>query len=172
MGVGWGRADFSQQASAEEVLKTLKDVGRNSNSIRYFFNLSVGDIVVVPLSRAIAIGIVSGNKRFVPEFANLNACNQVSVDFFCNDDGKIIRIPRNDLSEGLSSHLKIRKAIARLHNFRKEIEKIIISLKEKVLIKPLPLIWNKKKSKKKHLNKNCFILSHQAILGYLPAVMD
>lgn len=65
MGVGWGRADFSQHASAEEVLKTLKDVGRNSNSIRYFFNLSVGDIVVVPLYRAIAIGIVSGNKRFV-----------------------------------------------------------------------------------------------------------
>lgn len=131
MGVGWGRADFSQHASAEEVLKTLKDVGRNSNSIRYFFNLSVGDIVVVPLYRAIAIGIVSGNKRFVPEFANLNACNQVSVDFFCNDEGKIIRIPRNDLSEGLSSRLKIRKAIARLHDFREEIEKIIISLKEK-----------------------------------------
>lgn len=65
MGVGWGRADFSQHASAEKVLKTLKDVGRNSSSIRYFFNLSVGDIVVVPLYRAIAIGIVSGNKRFV-----------------------------------------------------------------------------------------------------------
>lgn len=111
MGVGWGRADFSQHASAEEVLKTLKDVGRNSNSIRYFFNLSVGDIVVVPLYRAIAIGIVSGNKRFVPEFANLNACNQVSVDFFCNDDGKIIRIPRNNHSIWRILILKLKKSI-------------------------------------------------------------
>ncbi|UOO86505.1 hypothetical protein [Neisseria arctica] len=92
--------------------------------------MAQGDIVVVPLYRSITIGKVSGAKRFVEEEVKHDACNQVAVEFFCDQNGKVIQLPRSVLSHGLESRLKIRMTIARLNGFLDEIEKLIRSLKE------------------------------------------
>lgn len=131
VGIGWGRVDFSQYNDVNDLLKDLGDVGKSRKNIKRFFNLKSGDIVLVPLHRSVGIGVVSGHKRFSSEDRKIDGCNQISVDFFCSDTGKVIQVPRSELTQELASRLKIRQTIAELNDFSEEILKIIDGLKQK-----------------------------------------
>lgn len=130
VGIGWRRVDFSTYSSAGDVIRALGDIGKRQNTVKRFFNLAQGDIVVVPLKRSFAIGKVSGAKRFVEEEAKHKACNQVAVEFFCDKNGKIIQTPRGDLIGNFQKYLKIRRAAACLSSFKDEIEKIILKIEQ------------------------------------------
>jgi hypothetical protein len=68
IGYGWKEVNFSAHATGEELLKVGfkgKNIGRKANQIKTFFNLKAGDCVVVPVSGAIAIAEVIGNKSYV-----------------------------------------------------------------------------------------------------------
>ncbi len=134
VGVGWSSVDFSQHEKAEDILQILKEqgknIGRRSNIIRFFVGLKQGDIVIVPLYRSIAIGIVSGKKRYSADAVKDDACNQISVEYLKTKEGKPLYISRKELSQGLESRLKIRMTIAKLEKFKEEILKIMAMAKE------------------------------------------
>ena len=129
IGYGWMKVDFSQYKTADELIEegfvaNGYDFGRSKNQIKRYFNLKKGDIVVVPLVGTVAIGIVSGEKKFDK---NSKRPNLVKVDFYKNKDGnKNIYTPRSELETNLQQRLKIKISIADLgKDFRYEIEKVI-----------------------------------------------
>lgn len=133
IGYGWTKVDFSKYENAADVITKINEeytngIGRHSNSIKRFFNLVSGDIIVVPLSKAIAIGIVNGKKSFDQDLGKVKACNLISVNFFRTNDGHILRIPRKSLTQGFESRLKIRKSNTNLNDFKEEITRIINSI--------------------------------------------
>ncbi|MFM6905989.1 MAG: restriction endonuclease [Acinetobacter tjernbergiae] len=133
IGYGWTKVDFSKYENATDVIAKINEeytngIGRHSNSIKRFFNLVSGDIIVVPLSKAIAIGIVNGKKSFDQDLGKVKACNLISVNFFRTNDGHILRIPRKSLTQGFESRLKIRKSNTNLNDFKEEITRIINSI--------------------------------------------
>ncbi|OUY07776.1 restriction endonuclease [Acinetobacter populi] len=133
--IGYGRArvNFSTYQSVTDIVQAINEkyengIGRNTNNISRFFNLQKGDVVVVPLSKAITIGIVEGEKSFDLNLAKDKACNLIAVNFFRTVDGHILRIPRKDLSQGLESRLKSRTTISNLNIYKDEIHRIIDSI--------------------------------------------
>lgn len=133
IGYGWAKVNFSEHKNATDVISKINEeytngIGRHSNSIKRFFNLENGDIVVVPLSKAVVIGIVNGKKSFDQNLAKTKACNLVSVNFFRTNNGHILRIPRKSLTQGFESRLKVRKSNTNLNDFKEEIARIIDSI--------------------------------------------
>lgn len=123
IGYGWQRVNFSVFKSATEVIDELLreygSIGRKRNQITRFFNIKKGDIIVVPVSKHIVIGHASDVKKY--EKGISYGENRVKVSFLRDSTGKIIKIPRNQLSQGLSSRLKIRMAVGPLTEFGDEI---------------------------------------------------
>jgi len=133
VGYGWSKVNFSNFSTLPEVIKEIKQqyvkgIGRSTNRIKRFFNLTEGDIVIVPLAKSIAIGIVSGKKTFDLSLTDKKACNLINVNFFRTNEGHILRIPRKSLTHGLESRLKIQAHNTNLKEFKDEIERIIESI--------------------------------------------
>lgn len=133
VGYGWSKVDFSQYQDTKALFEAFKQhypdgVGRREKSIKRFFNLKEGDIVVVPSGKQVSIGVVKGEKAFKPEWAN-RACNLVSVEFY-KVGGLILKIDRDQLNQQLGSRLKLRSAIANLNEFESEISRVIDSIKK------------------------------------------
>ncbi|SFP51029.1 restriction system protein [Nitrosomonas cryotolerans] len=133
IGYGWAKVNFSEYETAPEVIQKINQeypqgIRRHTNKVKRFFNLESGDIVIVPLSKAITIGVVNGKKCFDISLAKDQACNLISVNLFRTHDGHILRIARKTLTQGLESRLKIRAANANLTEFKDEIERIIQSI--------------------------------------------
>ncbi len=133
VGYGWPEVDFSQYQDTKALFEAFKQhypdgVGRREKSIKRFFNLKEGDIVVVPSGKQVSIGVVKGEKAFKPEWAN-RACNLVSVEFY-KVGGRILKIDRDQLNQQLGSRLKLRSAIANLNEFESEISRVIDSIKK------------------------------------------
>ncbi|CAM4353215.1 restriction endonuclease [Pseudoalteromonas ostreae] len=122
-GYGWREINLSQFNSFTEIDKYIKDkeidIGRQRNQIKRFFDIAEGDIVIVPVYRAILVGIATGDKSFAEK--PWNGANRVSVNFFKKAGGSVVKIPRYELTEGLQSRLKIRMSIANLNEFKDEI---------------------------------------------------
>ncbi|NMP30660.1 restriction endonuclease [Thalassotalea sp. M1531] len=129
-GYGWSQINLSSFESFSVVDQFIKekeiDIGRQRNQIKRFYDIKGGDIIVVPVSRAIVIGIAKGEKSYAQ--SPWNGANRVSVEFFKNEIGDVIRIPRYKLSEGVQSRLKIRMTVANLNEFSDEFEGYIESL--------------------------------------------
>lgn len=133
VGYGWSKANFSEYSTISELVQKIKQeyvkgIGRSTNRIKRFFNLSEGDIVIVPLTKSIAIGVVSGKKSFDINLTDKKGCNLVDVNFFRTNDGHILRIPRKSLTNGLESRLKIQSHNISLKEFKDEIERIVESI--------------------------------------------
>ena len=65
IGYGWENINFSIYSSDEDLIedgfkKQGYNLGRKTKQIKRYFNLKKDDIVIVPVSGAIAIGIVKG----------------------------------------------------------------------------------------------------------------
>lgn len=133
VGYSWKKVNFSQYQSANDVINAIKGnyengIGRKSNMIKQFFNLKKDDIVIVPLPKSIAIGIVTGDKDYNENFANDYASNLVAVKFFRDIQGNILRISRKSLTTKLETRLKIKSTIANLNDFADEIQQIIANI--------------------------------------------
>lgn len=136
-GYGWREINLSLFNTFIEVEDFIKaksiDIGRQRNQIKRFFDISEGDIVIVPVYRAILVGIAIGNKSFAHE--PWNGANRVAVNFFKKSDGSVVKIPRYELTEGLQSRLKIRMSIADLNEFKDEILGYVEKLEQNVEIR-------------------------------------
>ena len=134
VGYGWSKVDFSQYRDTKALFEAFEQqypdgIGRQKNNIARFFNLKEGDIVIVPSSKSISVGVIKGEKTFNPEWANDYACNLVSVQFYKIGE-HILKIGRSQLSQQLGSRLKLRTTIANLNKFEPEINRIIDSIKK------------------------------------------
>lgn len=130
IGYGWPQIDFSAHASADNLMGAFRerniDVGRKENQIRRFFNIQSGDLIVVPVNRAILLARATGIKSFGLDVHYGE--NRVGAEFLRNLDGSLKRVPRDDLSNALETRLKIRMAIAPLDEFAEELEHLYKNL--------------------------------------------
>lgn len=127
-GYGWPQVNFSDFETEEELVSTFRtrniDVGRQLNQIKRFYSIRSGDIVVVPLPRAIAIGYATGTKSY--EKGIDYGENRIGVNFLTHkEDGSILRIARTDLTGAFSSRLKIRMTVVSLAEFKDEVIGVI-----------------------------------------------
>ncbi len=102
------------------------EVGRKGNQIRRFFNIRAGDLIVVPVARAILLARATGQKSFGLDVGYGE--NRVGAEFLRDPDGTIKRVPRDDLSTALATRLKIRMAVASLDEFSDELETLYARL--------------------------------------------
>ena len=131
IGYGWDSVNFSEYKTVEVLFEDgFKgiDVGRKTNQIKNYYNLSEGDLVIIPVSRAIVLAEIQGDKLYMEGVAYGE--NQIKVNFLTNKDGNVAYIPRNALSTALQSRLKLRMAIANLGDFKDELIKLVASLKK------------------------------------------
>jgi restriction system protein len=132
IGYGWENINFSIYSSDEDLIedgfkKQGYNLGRKTKQIKRYFNLKKDDIVIVPVSGAIAIGIVKGLKTYHKTPVEGYSNNRIDVKYLSSNDGNMF-IPRKSLTTALQSRLKIRMTIAILNEFKDEIKKHITSL--------------------------------------------
>lgn len=126
-GYGWPQVNFSEASSATELLHSFLekgiDPGRQRNQIKRFFSISKGDIIVVPLHRAIALGYATGTKDYAHGIGYGE--NRVGVEYLRHSDGSLVRVPRSHLPEALSTRLRIRMSVVSLGEFKEDVLRII-----------------------------------------------
>jgi len=132
IGYGWGGVDFSSYSSDTDLIELgIKGnnifLGKKTKQVKRYFNLKKDDIVIVPVSGAIAIAIVEGKKTYYPNPSESYSHNRIDVRYLSDKNGNIF-IPRKSLTTSLQSRLKIRMSIANLDEFKEEIENHIASL--------------------------------------------
>jgi len=130
-GYGWGKIIFSDFQKFEELLSFVKEqgikIGRHKNQLSRFFKIEMGDIIVVPVSKAIIIGIADGEKSYGKGVALGE--NRIKVNFFKDTDENVIKIPRSKLKQKLQSRLKIRMSVTSLNEFKEDILTYVEQLK-------------------------------------------
>lgn len=130
-GYGWPQINFSDAANISELMELFveKEIkpGRHRNQIKRFFSIGTGDIVVVPLQRAVAFGIATGKRSYAKGVGYGE--NRVGVEYFRHQDGTVVRIPRTELSEAFSTRLRIRMSVVSLDEFKDDILRIIDQVK-------------------------------------------
>lgn len=131
IGYGW-QVDFSQFEKVVDVLDAIKHkhgtYGKSRKRIISFFNLKKGDIVVIPTGSSIVLAEVEGERFF--QAGSKKSANQISVQFFRDQENKVIKIPRKLLTNSLESRLKVRPSIANLEEFETEIFSIIQNIRK------------------------------------------
>lgn len=133
-GYGWNQINFSEYTGQSNALlmqafaRLEIDLGRQQNQILRFFNISAGDLIVVPVYGAIVLGI-AGQQRFYEQNVPYGA-NQLSVSFFRDKNNKIIRIPRAELKEALQARLKIRMTVVSLNEFSDELQQLVQQIEQ------------------------------------------
>lgn len=132
VGYGWGAVKFTEFSCAKELINHFKDIEidfkRSKNQIIRFFNIREGDLVIVPASGAILLGVAAGKKSYGDGVKN--GSNRISVDFLRDDEGKVLRVSRKQISTALASRLRIRQSVVSLSEFIPELERIFSTLKE------------------------------------------
>jgi restriction system protein len=126
-GYGWPQVNFSEAEDTKELMALFAekgiDPGRHRNQIKRFFSIKSGDIVVVPLHRAVAFGIATGKRSYATGIGYGE--NRTGVEYLRHDDGSVIRVPRTELPEALSTRLRIRMSVVSLDEFKDDIIRII-----------------------------------------------
>lgn len=157
VGYGWENVEFRKYSSSKDLLEQgFKNrgikYGRKKKQIKRFFDLEQGDIVAIPVSGAVAIGVVSGEKDYQVGSKIPLSANRVKVDFFKDGNNKIMYIPRVELVTNLERRLKIRMSVANLESFREEIEKMVSLLSNQEIY-----TWDSDMQKREENAKKDFI---------------
>ncbi len=126
-GYGWSQVNFSEAEDTNGLMAIFAeqeiDPGRQRNQIKRFFSIKSGDIVVVPLHRAVALGFATGKRSYAKGVGYGE--NRVGVEYLRHEDGSVVRVPRTDLPEALSTRLRIRMSVVSLDEFKDDISRII-----------------------------------------------
>jgi restriction system protein len=130
IGYGWEKVNFTKYSDAKELIEhgfDGIDFGRKRKQIERYYNIKKGDIIIVPVQRAIAIGIATGEKLYETNAEINYSANRIKVNFL-KKDSKVIYISRSNLETRFQQRLKIRTSIANFNDFRDEVETIIKSI--------------------------------------------
>lgn len=137
--VGWREVDFSSFSKSDELRKSVNEsyyvnstirqqfISRRLNEVERFKNMKENDYVIVPFNSYIVLAEVEENETFSKEDYERDLANQRSVSYRYKD-GKILKISRKELSEGLQRRLRVPgSCVSDLFEFGKEIEDIFNS---------------------------------------------
>ncbi|HWL51906.1 MAG TPA: restriction endonuclease [Chthoniobacteraceae bacterium] len=130
VGIGYGEMEFHRYQDGDAIIKEAPNkitwsLGRRANQIRRFKAIRKGDVIVFPFNDTMVIGIAKGEECYDPTYSRDNGSNQHRVAFLRNSGGKVLQIPRVNLSEALQRRFKIRIAVANLDEFRNELDAVI-----------------------------------------------
>lgn len=132
-GYGWPQVNFSEAEDTSSLMALFADKGinpgRQRNQIKRFFSIQEGDLVVIPLHRAAAFGIATGKRSYATGVGYGE--NRIGVEYFRHEDGSVVRVPRSELPEALSTRLKIRMSVVSLEEFKDDIIRIINQIQDK-----------------------------------------
>jgi restriction system protein len=133
IGIGWKNVRFTDYGSADELIKVgfkgkNDSLGRREKSVRRYFNLTKGDVVIVPVAGAIAIGVVGEEKCFSDDLAPKHSNNRTQVCFYKVKDKYFIS--RKELEHKLQKRLRVRSSIVDLQKFSGVIDDLIKSLEK------------------------------------------
>ena len=136
MAVGWSDVNFTLYSDVanlrdkvyeeyyEKEAKAPQVVSRNLNEVERFKSMKKGDYVIVPYYSFIAIAEVEDKELYSIDSLDLDLSNQRSVTYRYSN-GKLLKIPRNELSEGLQRRLRVRgSTVSNLFEFSDEIDKL------------------------------------------------
>jgi restriction system protein len=132
-GVGWVDFRLNDFANAEEAIAQIivewGSIRKWANQIRRFYKAKEGDIAIVPLPNTVAIGKFKGQISFDETYYDSDRANQHAIDFFRDENNKVITIPRTELSEAFQRRLRVQGiTINNFFEFQDEINKHILSL--------------------------------------------
>jgi len=152
VGYGWENVKFENYGDGKDLIKRgFKangiDIGRKRKQIERYQNIKEGDIVVVPVNRAIAIGIATNNKDYEENSTTPYSANRIIVNFFTKES-KVIYVLRSALDMNFEQRLKIRTTIANLNDFDEEINQVIEQIKAGKNYKRGTVFANKEKKAK------------------------
>lgn len=132
--VGWSDYDFSKHENIEHLfpmITYLKEVapttaGRWKNQIRRFKNLKDQDRIIIPFGNKVLLALIDGNTEiFCKEDFIHDQANQRRAKYYYKDDGRVVQVPRNHLSERLQRRLRVRgNTIANLWEFENELNEV------------------------------------------------
>lgn len=134
--VGWSRVNFSKEADSESLRqkvweeyyknaeKQQNTISRKLNEVERFKTIKKGDFIIVPYNSNIVIAEALDEEIYSEESKDLDLANQREVSYRYQD-GKLLVIPRTNLSEGLQRRLRVLgNSVSNLYEFKEEIEEI------------------------------------------------
>jgi predicted Mrr-cat superfamily restriction endonuclease len=133
--IGWSKVDVRDLNTKEEVDEAMSEhyafwrdasprvQGRRENEILRFNNIESRDRVVVPYHSSVALATATDDHHYEPG-DSLDFSNRIRVNYL-RQDGEVVAVPRNELSEGLARRLRVRgMTINDLNEFDEEIERL------------------------------------------------
>ncbi len=134
--VGWSDVNFSKFSDAEALRDAVRQqyyassqkaaitVSKNLNEVVRFKDIQAGDYIIVPFHSSIALAVAEADELYSLDDFDRDLSNQRKVSYrYSGSD--VLRIPRNELSEGLQRRLRVRgTTVANLFEFADEIETI------------------------------------------------
>jgi len=134
IGIGWSRVNFSDFSTGKDLIKSIQTnnykIPRSKPAILRFFGLKKGDIIVVPLVKSIAIGIVDDDKTTFSEAdKGKDRANQRSVKFYIRDDKKLFTISRENLNHAFQKNIRVPGGIVKdISKYKDQINNAIESI--------------------------------------------
>lgn len=137
--VGWSNIDFSKFSKGEALREAVRQqyyassqeaaitISKKLNEVVRFKDIQAGDYIIVPFHSSIALAVAETDELYSLYDLDRDLSNQRKVSYRYSDSD-VLRIPRNELSEGLQRRLRVRgTAVANLFEFADEIETIFAS---------------------------------------------
>lgn len=132
--VGWSDVDFTQYDTAVELRAAVRTeyydgsevaprmLSKYLNETERFKSIVPGDRILVPYMSSIAIAEALDEELYSPGAYKRDLSNQKRVRYHV-ENGEIVAIPRNALSEGLQRRLRVPGGtILNLYEFKDEID--------------------------------------------------
>lgn len=133
--IGWSKVDVRGLETKDEVDEAMSPHysfwreassrvrGRRENEILRFNNIEAGDRVIVPYHSSVALATATGDHVYEPG-GSFDFANRIRVNYL-RQDGEVVAVPRDELTEGLSRRLRVRgMTVNDLNEFDEEIERL------------------------------------------------
>jgi restriction system protein len=133
--IGWSKVDVRDLKTKEEVDGAMRQEyafwreasprvrGRRENEILRFNNIERGDRVVVPYHSSVALATATDDHLYEPR-GSFDFANRIRVNYL-RQDGEVVAVPRDELTEGLARRLRVRgMTVNDLNEFDEEIERL------------------------------------------------
>lgn len=134
--VGWSEVDFTKYSNSDRLREKVNEVyylgkdkspikvSQNLNEVARFKDMKKGDYIIIPYNSDILIAVVEDGEIYSKKDEVRDLANQRKVSYrYYNNE--LLKISRNELSEGLQRRLRVRgMTVNTLFEFKDEIETI------------------------------------------------
>jgi len=135
--VGWSEVNFSQFDDVDLLVKKVYEyyykngdsapqvIGKKKNEVRRFKEIKKSDRLVIPFWGSICLAEAEVDELYSDQDYDQDLSNQRKVTYHRDQNGDLIFIPRDTLSEGFQRRLRVRgTTIADLWKFSDEIDNL------------------------------------------------